>query len=157
MPRRKRGDLVREVMPDPVYNSEMVTRFINKLMYDGKKSVAAKIFYRALDLIKERTGEEPLKVFKQAVENAKPLVETKSRRVGGATYQVPIEVNPRRQLSLSMRWLVAAARARGEKTMVERLAAELIAASKNEGAAIKKKEDVHRMAEANKAFAHYRW
>ncbi len=157
MPRRKRGDLVREVMPDPVYNSEIVTRFINKLMYDGKKSVAAKIFYRALDLIKERTGEEPLKVFKQAVENAKPLVETKSRRVGGATYQVPIEVNPRRQLSLSMRWLVAAARARGEKTMVERLAAELIAASKNEGAAIKKKEDVHRMAEANKAFAHYRW
>ncbi len=157
MPRRKRGDLVRDVMPDPVYNSEMVTRFINKLMYDGKKSVAAKIFYRALDLIKERTGEEPLKVFKQAVENAKPLVETKSRRVGGATYQVPIEVNPRRQLSLSMRWLVAAARARGEKTMVERLAAELIAASKNEGAAIKKKEDVHRMAEANKAFAHYRW
>ena len=157
MPRRKRGDLVREVMPDPVYNSEMVTRFINKLMYDGKKSIAAKIFYRALDLIKERTGEEPLKVFKQAVENAKPLVETKSRRVGGATYQVPVEVNPRRQLSLSMRWLVAAARARGEKTMVERLAAELIAASKNEGAAIKKKEDVHRMAEANKAFAHYRW
>lgn len=157
MPRRKRGDLVRDVMPDPVYNSEMVTRFINKLMYDGKKSVAAKIFYRALDLIKERTGEEPLKVFKQAVENAKPLVETKSRRVGGATYQVPVEVNPRRQLSLSMRWLVAAARARGEKTMVERLAAELIAASKNEGAAIKKKEDVHRMAEANKAFAHYRW
>ncbi len=157
MPRRKRGDLVREVMPDPVYNSEMVTRFINKLMYDGKKSVAAKIFYRALDLIKERTGEEPLKVFKTAVENAKPLVETKSRRVGGATYQVPVEVNPRRQLSLSMRWLVAAARARGEKTMVERLAAELIAASKNEGAAIKKKEDVHRMAEANKAFAHYRW
>ncbi len=157
MPRRKRGDLVREVMPDPVYNSEIVTRFINKLMYDGKKSVAAKIFYSALDLIKERTGEEPLKVFKQAVENAKPLVETKSRRVGGATYQVPVEVNPRRQLSLSMRWLVAAARARGEKTMVERLAAELIAASKNEGAAIKKKEDVHRMAEANKAFAHYRW
>ncbi len=157
MPRRKRGDLVREVMPDPVYNSEMVTRFINKLMYDGKKSVAAKIFYRALDLIKERTGEEPLKVFKTAVENAKPLVETKSRRVGGATYQVPVEVNPRRQLSLSMRWLVAAARARGEKTMVQRLAAELIAASKNEGAAIKKKEDVHRMAEANKAFAHYRW
>ncbi len=157
MPRRKRGDLVRDVMPDPVYNSEMVTRFINKLMYDGKKSIAAKIFYRALDLIKERTGEEPLKVFKQAVENAKPLVETKSRRVGGATYQVPVEVNPRRQLSLSMRWLVAAARARGEKTMVERLAAELIAASKNEGAAIKKKEDVHRMAEANKAFAHYRW
>ena len=157
MPRRKRGDLVRDVMPDPVYNSEMVTRFINKLMYDGKKSIAAKIFYRALDLIKEKTGEEPLKVFKQAVENAKPLVETKSRRVGGATYQVPVEVNPRRQLSLSMRWLVAAARARGEKTMVERLAAELIAASKNEGAAIKKKEDVHRMAEANKAFAHYRW
>ena len=157
MPRRKRGDLVREVMPDPVYNSEMVTRFINKLMYDGKKSVAAKIFYGALDLIKEKTGEEPLKVFKQAVENAKPLVETKSRRVGGATYQVPVEVNPRRQLSLSMRWLVAAARARGEKTMVQRLASELIAASKGEGAAIKKKEDVHRMAEANKAFAHYRW
>lgn len=157
MPRRKRGDLVREVMPDPVYNSEMVTRFINKLMYDGKKSVAAKIFYGALELIKERTGEEPLKVFKQAVENAKPLVETKSRRVGGATYQVPVEVNPRRQLSLSMRWLVAAARARGEKTMVQRLASELIAASKGEGAAIKKKEDVHRMAEANKAFAHYRW
>ncbi len=157
MPRRKRGDLVRDVMPDPVYNSEMVTRFINKLMYDGKKSVAAKIFYRALDLIKEKTGEEPLKVFKTAVENAKPLVETKSRRVGGATYQVPVEVNPRRQLSLSMRWLVAAARARGEKTMVQRLASELIAAYKNEGAAIKKKEDVHRMAEANKAFAHYRW
>ncbi len=157
MPRKNRGVMEREVLPDPVYNSVLVTKFINKVMLDGKKSTAARFFYGALEMIEKKTGEDPLKVFKQAVENVKPQVETKSRRVGGATYQVPVEVNPRRQLSLSLRWLVNATRARSERNMKERLAAELMDAAATRGAAIKKKEDVHRMADANRAFAHYRW
>lgn len=157
MPRKKRGVMERAVLPDPVYNSVLVTRFINKVMLDGKKSTSAKIFYGALNRIGEKTGDDPLKLFKQAVDNVKPQVETKSRRVGGATYQVPIEVNPKRQLTLSLRWIVNAARARGERTMIERLAAELMDAAGNTGTSIKKKEDIHRMAEANRAFAHYRW
>ncbi len=157
MPRKNRGVMEREVLPDPVYNSVLVTKFINKVMLDGKKSTAARAFYGALEMIEKKTGDDPLKVFKQAVENVKPQVETKSRRVGGATYQVPVEVNPRRQLSLSLRWLVNATRARSERNMKERLAAELMDAAATRGAAIKKKEDVHRMADANRAFAHYRW
>ena len=157
MPRKNRGVMEREVLPDPVYNSTLVTKFINRVMLDGKKSTAAKIFYGALDLIGQKTGDDPLKVFKQAVDNVKPQVETKSRRVGGATYQVPVEVNPRRQLTLSLRWIVNASRTRGERTMRERLAAELMDAAANRGTSIKKKEDVLRMAEANRAFAHYRW
>ena len=157
MPRKNRGVMEREVLPDPVYNSTLVTKFINRVMLDGKKSTAAKIFYGALEIIGQKTGDDPLKVFKQAVDNVKPQVETKSRRVGGATYQVPIEVNPRRQLTLSLRWIVNATRARGERTMKERLAAELMDAAANRGTSIKKKEDVLRMAEANRAFAHYRW
>ena len=157
MPRKNRGVMEREVLPDPVYNSTLVTKFINRVMLDGKKSTAAKIFYGALDMIGQKTGDDPLKVFKQAIDNVKPQVETKSRRVGGATYQVPIEVNPRRQLTLSLRWIVNATRARGERTMKERLAAELMDAAANRGTSIKKKEDVLRMAEANRAFAHYRW
>jgi small subunit ribosomal protein S7 len=154
---RKRVVERREVPPDPVYNSPLVTKFINCMMWDGKKSVAEKIFYRALERVKQRTKEDPLKVFKQAIENAKPKVEVRSRRVGGATYQVPVEVNPYRQTSLAIRWLVAYARERGEKHMIERLANELIEASQNKGGAIKKREDTHRMAEANRAFAHYKW
>lgn len=154
---RKRIVERREVPPDPVYNSPLVTKFINCMMWDGKKSVAEKIFYRAMERIKQRTKEDPLKVFKQAIENAKPKVEVRSRRVGGATYQVPVEVNPYRQTSLAIRWLVTYARERGEKHMVERLAHELIEASQNKGGAIKKREDTHRMAEANRAFAHYKW
>lgn len=157
MPRKNRGVMEREVLPDPVYNSVLVTKFINKVMLDGKKSTAARFFYGALEMIEKKTGEDPLKVFKQAVENVKPQVETKSRRVGGATYQVPVEVNPRRQLSLSLRWLVNATRARSERNMKERLAAELMDAAASRGASVKKKEDVHRMADANRAFAHYRW
>ncbi len=157
MPRKNRGVMEREVLPDPVYNSTLVTKFINRVMLDGKKSTAAKIFYGALEIIGQKTGDDPLKVFKQAVDNVKPQVETKSRRVGGATYQVPIEVNPRRQLTLSLRWIVNATRARGERTMKERLAAELMDAAASRGTSMKKKEDVLRMAEANRAFAHYRW
>jgi small subunit ribosomal protein S7 len=144
-------------MPDAVYDSVLVTQMVNKLMVGGKKSVAQRTFYRAMNLIEQRTGEDPLKVFKQGVENAKPFMETKSRRVGGSTYQVPIEVSPRRRTSLGLRWIVSFARARGEKTMHERLAGELIEASNSRGGAVKKKEDTHRMAEANRAFAHYRW
>jgi small subunit ribosomal protein S7 len=144
-------------MPDAVYDSALVTQMINKLMLGGKKSVAQRTFYRAMNLIEQRTGEDPLKVFKQGVENARPFMETKSRRVGGSTYQVPIEVSPRRRTSLGLRWLVSSARARGEKTMHERLAGELVEASNSRGGAVKKKEDTHRMAEANRAFAHYRW
>ncbi|NOZ55292.1 MAG: 30S ribosomal protein S7 [Calditrichaeota bacterium] len=156
MPRRKRPQK-REVLPDPKYHSVLVTKFINNLMMRGKKSLAERIFYSALDRIQEKTGQEGLEVFEKAVANAKPLLEVKSRRVGGATYQVPVEVRPERQQSLAIRWLINAARARSEHTMAERLAAELIAASRGEGAAIKKREDTHRMAEANKAFAHFRW
>jgi small subunit ribosomal protein S7 len=140
-----------------VYGSELVNRLMNQLMWDGKKTVVAGIFYGAMRRIEEKTGEDPMKIFRQAVENVKPFMETKSRRVGGATYQVPVEVEPFRRTSLGLRWIVAAARSRGEKSMVERLANELIDAANNRGGAVKKREDVHRMAEANRAFAHYRW
>lgn len=156
MPRRREIPK-REVLPDSTYNSELVTRFVNKIMQRGKKSLAERIFYQALDLIKQRTGEDPMKVFKRAIDNVKPLLETKSRRVGGSTYQVPIELNQSRRASLGIRWIVTHAKGRNEKAMVERLANELIDASNNRGLAVKKKEDVHRMAEANKAFAHFRW
>ena len=156
MSRRTRA-LKRPILPDPIFGSETVTKFVNSLMVDGKKSLAEGVFYDAMKIIEERTGQPGDAVFKQALSNAKPVLEVKSRRVGGATYQVPVEVRPERRQALAMRWLVGYARARGEKTMADRLAAELIAASRNEGATIKKKDDTHRMAEANKAFAHYRW
>ena len=156
MPRRREVPK-REILPDPVYNSQLVTKFVNVVMRDGKKTVAEKILYNALSVIQERTGEDPMKVFKKAVENVKPALEVKSRRVGGSTYQVPIEVRPSRRLALSMRWLIHFAAARGEKTMDLRLANELMDAASHRGASIKKKDDTHRMAEANKAFAHYRW
>ncbi len=156
MSRRTRS-VKRPIIPDPVYGSDTVTKFINGLMYDGKKSLAEGIFYDAMQMIEERTGQPGDNVFKQALSNVKPVLEVKSRRVGGATYQVPIEVRPERRNALAQRWLIQYARARGEKTMADRLAAELIAASRNEGATIKKKDDTHRMADANKAFAHYRW
>jgi small subunit ribosomal protein S7 len=145
------------VLPDPKYGSESVTKFINTLMRDGKKSLAERIFYDAMRVVEERTGQPAMNVFRQALSNTKPVLEVKSRRVGGATYQVPIEVRPRRREALARRWLVNAARERAEKTMAERLAGELMAAAKGEGAAVRKKQEVHRMAEANKAFAHYRW
>ena len=147
----------REILPDPVFNSQLVTKFINVMMSKGKKSVAQKILYDALDAIRERTDGDPMKVFKRAIENVKPVVEVKSRRVGGSTYQVPIEVRPGRRLALSLRWILNSAQKRGEKTMNTKLAGELMDAAENRGVAIKKKEDTHRMAEANKAFAHYRW
>lgn len=156
MPRRREVPK-REILPDPLYNSQLVTKFVNVLMRDGKKAVAQTILYDALDTIRERTEEDPMKVFKKAVDNVKPAVEVKSRRVGGSTYQVPVEVRPSRRLALSMRWLIASAGGRGEKTMKLRLANELMDASQNRGNAVKKREDTHRMAEANKAFAHYRW
>ncbi len=156
MSRRSRA-VKRPTLPDQVYGSEAVTKFINALMYDGKKSLAEGIFYDAMRVIEERTGQPPENIFKQALNNAKPVLEVKSRRVGGATYQVPVEVRPERRQALAMRWLIQYSRARGEKTMADRLAAELLAASRNEGATIKKKDDTHRMADANKAFAHYRW
>ena len=147
----------REILPDPVYNSQLVTRFINAVMRDGKKTVAENIFYGALNLIGERTGDDPLKVFKRAVENVRPQVEVKSRRVGGSTYQVPVEVRPERQLSLALRWLIQYSKQRHEKTMMEKLAGEFLDSANNRGGAVKKRDDTHRMAEANKAFAHYRW
>ena len=156
MSRRQRA-VKRETPPDPQYGSTTVTKFINNLMVDGKKSTAERIFYDAMRTIEEKTGQPAMNVFKQALNNAKPVLEVKSRRVGGATYQVPIEVRPERRSALAMKWLVGFSRARGDKTMAERLANELLAASRNEGATIKKKDDTHRMAEANKAFAHYRW
>ena len=156
MPRR-RVAAKREVLPDPIFNSQLATKFINGLMWDGKKSVAEGIFYGALHEIQRRTGDDPLKTFKKAMENVKPRVEVKSRRVGGSTYQVPIEVSQARGQSLAIRWLVNYARGRGEKSMMERLANELMDAAGNRGNAVKKREDTHRMAEANKAFAHYRW
>ncbi len=156
MSRRQRS-VKREIPPDPRYGSTTVTKFINALMLAGKKSTAEGIFYEAMRIVEERTGQPAMNVFKQALNNAKPVLEVKSRRVGGATYQVPVEVRPERRNALAMKWLVGFARERGDKTMAERLAAELIAASRNEGNTIKKKEDTHRMAEANKAFAHYRW
>ena len=147
----------REILPDPVYNSQLVTKFINSVMSRGKKTVSERIFYGALKLIEERTGDDPVKVFKRAMDNVKPQVEVKSRRVGGSTYQVPVEVSPDRQQSLAIRWLIQYATARSEKTMMQKLAAEFLDAAGNRGAAIKKRDDTHRMAEANKAFAHYRW
>jgi small subunit ribosomal protein S7 len=156
MSRRTRA-VKRPIIPDPVYGSDSVTKFVNTLMLDGKKSTAESIFYNAMTTLEERSGQPAETVFKTALNNAKPVLEVKSRRVGGATYQVPVEVRPERRTALAMRWLVGYARARGEKTMADRLAAELLAASRNEGATIKKKDDTHRMAEANKAFAHYRW
>ncbi len=147
----------REILPDPKYNDRMVTKFVNTMMLGGKKSTAEKIFYDALDMVGDRTKEDPLAVFKRALENVKPNVEVRSRRVGGATYQVPVDVRPVRRVSLGMRWIVQFARGRGEKSMADRLAAELIDAASSRGSSMKKKEDTHRMAEANKAFAHYRW
>lgn len=155
---RRRSSYKREVIPDPIYNDVTVARFIKKIMLDGKQNVAQKIVYGAFDKLKEKvSGEEPLTVFKKAVENCKPSLEVRSRRVGGATYQVPVDVRPARRLTLSMRWLVGYSRDRSEKTMSERLASELADAYNNRGNAIKKKDDVHRMAEANKAFSHYNW
>ena len=156
MSRRSQAEK-RETPPDPHFESRTVTKFINNLMRDGKKSTAEKIFYDAIAILEQRTGQPGVQVFEQALTNAKPALEVKSRRVGGATYQVPIEVRPERRGALAMRWLISFARNRSEKSMSERLAAELLAASRGEGATVKKKDDTHRMAEANKAFAHYRW
>lgn len=147
----------RNILPDPKYRSELVSKFVNCMMRDGKKSVSESIMYRAFDMIEKKTKESPLKVFEKAMENVQPIIEVKSRRVGGSTYQVPIEVRKTRRKALGIRWLIAFARKRSEKTMAERLAAELMDAANQRGAAIKKREDTHRMAEANKAFAHYRW
>jgi len=156
MPRRKRAT-PREVLPDPKYNSTLVTKFINNIMRKGKKSLAERIFYTAMEMVEKKTNTPGMEVFQKAIDNVRPLLEVKSRRVGGATYQVPVEVRPERSTALAIRWIITYARARSERTMAERLAAELIAASRNEGAAVKKKEDTHKMAEANKAFAHFRW
>jgi small subunit ribosomal protein S7 len=156
MPRRRSAEN-REVLPDPVYNSTLVEKFICSMMWDGKKNTAQKIFYDSMEKIRERSGDDPLKLFKKAVENCKPLLEVKTRRVGGANYQVPIEVPQTRRTSLAIRWLILNARGRAEKGMPEKLANELNEAANMRGGAIKKKDDVHRMAEANKAFAHYRW
>jgi small subunit ribosomal protein S7 len=156
MPRK--GEVKRrEVLADPKYHDRTVSKFINSMMHDGKKSLGERILYEALDLVGERAKEDALGVFKRALEQVKPLVEVRSRRVGGATYQVPVEVRPQRRISLAMRWLVQNARQRPEKSMTERLAGEIVDAVNGRGGAIKKKEDTHRMAEANKAFAHYRW
>jgi len=156
MPRR-RVITNREILPDPIHNSKVVSKFINAIMQHGKKAVAAKICYDAFDIIKTKTGNDPLKVFKTALDNVKPVVEVKSRRVGGATYQVPVDIRPQRKMALAFRWIIGYSQARGEKKMSEKLAGELLDASNNTGASIKKKEDTHKMAEANKAFAHYRW
>jgi small subunit ribosomal protein S7 len=157
MSRRQRA-AKREILPDPVYNSQLLSKFVNVVMKDGKKSTAEQILYGALELIEERTGEDPMKVFKKAIDNVKPSLEVKSRRVGGSNYQVPIEVNPNRRLSLAIRWVAGYAESRGDgKTMQEKLANEFLDAANLRGGAVKKREDTHRMAEANKAFAHYRW
>ena len=154
----RRGNVPkREILPDPIYGSVLVTKLVNSIMLDGKKGVAQKVVYSAFDMIKDKTGNEPLDVFNQAMENIMPSLETKSRRVGGATYQVPIEVRPERRQTLGLRWLTNYSRARSEKTMRERLAGEIMDACNNTGAAVKKREDTHKMAEANKAFSHFRW
>ena len=156
MPRR--GNVPkREILPDPMYNSVLVTKLVNSIMLDGKKGVAQKVVYGAFDIIKEKTEKEPLEVFAQAMENIMPSLEVKARRVGGATYQVPMEVRPARRQTLGLRWLTNYSRARGERTMAERLAGEILDAANNTGSAVKKREDTHKMAEANKAFAHFRW
>jgi small subunit ribosomal protein S7 len=154
---RKNRAQQRKVIPDPIFNKVIVTRLINKIMHDGKKSLAENILYDALEIIKEKTGKEGIEVLNSGLDNVMPVLEVKSRRVGGSNYQVPIEVDDRRRLSLAIRWLIEAARNRGERTMTERFAGEIIDAANNTGGAVKKKEDVHRMAEANRAFAHYRW
>jgi small subunit ribosomal protein S7 len=154
---RRRTAERREVLPDPKFSSEMLTRFINMVMKSGKKSVAERIIYGALDQMQERSNGDPMEVLDKALDNVRPVVEVKSRRVGGATYQVPVEVRPIRRTALAMRWVIDAARKRGEKTMALRLAGELMDAAESRGSAVKKKEDTHRMADANKAFAHYRW
>jgi small subunit ribosomal protein S7 len=156
MGRRRRAE-IRTLEPDLVYSDTSVTAFVNKLMRDGKKNLASRIFYGACRLIQDRSGQEPLKVFRQAVDNVRPRIEVRSRRVGGSTYQVPVELTPRRSQSLSLRWLVAASNARPERTAVERVAGELLDAAGGRGGAVKKKEDIERMAEANRAYAHYRW
>ncbi len=156
MPRR-RVVAKREILPDPLYNSQLVTKFINSVMMEGKKSLAEGILYGALNRVAEKTQDDPMKTFKKAIENVKPALEVKSRRVGGSTYQVPVEVRPNRRTSLAIRWLIEYAASRGEKTMKEKLAAELLDAANLRGGAVKKKDDTHKMAEANKAFAHYRW
>ena len=156
MPRR--GNVPkREILPDPMYNSVLVTKLVNSIMLDGKKGVAQKVVYSAFDMIKDKTGNEPLDVFNQAMENIMPSLEVKARRVGGATYQVPMEVRPARRQTLGLRWLTNYSRARGERTMAERLAGEIMDAANNTGSAVKKREDTHKMAESNKAFAHFRW
>ena len=156
MPRR--GNVAkRDVLPDPVYNSKLVTRLVNNIMYDGKKGVAQKIVYGAFDIVKEKSGKEPLEAFEQAMENVMPVLEVKARRVGGATYQVPMEVRPERRQTLGLRWLTSYSRNRNEKTMRERLAGEILDAINGAGNSVKKREDTHKMAEANRAFAHYRW
>ncbi len=147
----------RDVLPDPIYNSKLVTRLVNKIMIDGKRGKAQTLLYKAFDIIRERTGKEPMEVFEQALKNVMPVLEVRARRVGGANYQVPVEVRPDRRTTLGLRWLVNYARLRGEKTMEERLANEIMDAANNTGASVKKREDTHKMAEANKAFAHYRW
>jgi small subunit ribosomal protein S7 len=154
---RRRVAERREILPDPIFNSQLVTKFINGMMWEGKKSVAEAIFYSAMNKIGDRTGEEPLKIFKKAVDNVAPALEVKSRRIGGATYQVPLEVSRDRRNALAIRWIVGNARNRSEKTMVDRLVGELLDSNQGRGGAVKKKDDVHRMAEANKAFAHYRF
>ena len=156
MPRRG-NNAKRDVLPDPLYNSKLVTRLINNVMYDGKKGVAQKIVYGAFDIIREKTGKEPLEVFEQAMENVMPQLEVKARRVGGATYQVPMEVRPERRQTLGLRWMTNYSRLRSEKTMKERLAGEILDAVNGAGGAAKKRDDTHKMAEANRAFAHYRW
>ncbi len=156
MSRRKRA-VKREVLPDPKYGSELVAKFVNCMMFQGKKGVSETIFYKAMDIMHEKTNKDPVEVFNKALENAKPLVEVKSRRVGGATYQVPVDIRPERRQALGIRWLIQNARNRSEKTMFQRLAGELMDAYNNTGVSIKKKEDTHKMAEANKAFAHYKW
>ena len=154
---RRAGAAKREVLPDPKYASRLVAKFVNIMMVQGKKSVAERIMYGALTSVEDRSKQEALKMFKTAIDNVKPAVEVKSRRVGGSTYQVPVEVRPERRTSLSMRWIIGAARRRPERSMAEKLAAELLDAANNRGTAVKKREDTHKMAEANKAFAHYRW
>ncbi len=154
---RRAGAAKREVLPDPKFGSRLVTKFVNIMMIRGKKSTAERIMYDALASVEDRSKQEALKMFKQAIENVKPAVEVKSRRVGGSTYQVPVEVRPERRTSLAMRWVIGAARRRPERSMADKLAAELLDAANNRGTAVKKREDTHKMAEANKAFAHYRW
>ncbi len=154
---RRRRAPERKIPPDPIYNSPLVTKFINNLMWDGKKTKAMKIFYGAMKKIEELVGEEGIKVFERAIENVKPQLEVRPRRVGGATYQVPVEVRPKRQISLAIKWIISSARARSERGMIEKLAREIIDASKGEGGAVKTRENTHKMAEANRAFAHFRW